>query len=208
MNTRLANFISVALHPLLMPTFLFLLLFFLAPTPLGVESLDVLMKWAVLGFIFVYTFVIPAYLIYLLKSWGFISSLKLENLHDRRLPYLLTAVIYAALGYFIYSKNSMLFPCGFVLWSIAVVVFWVGIISIWWQISAHAAGIGGMIGAVAGMLIQLGETALFYPLLLTIILAGYVVAARLALNAHTTAQVAAGFGLGVGLSLGAVIWFF
>ena len=191
-----------------MPTFLFVLLFFLAPTPIGAESLSFLMKWAVVGFIFVYTFVIPAYIIYSLKKWGIIESLKLEKLHDRRLPYLITGIVYAALGYFIYSKNSMLYPCGFVLWSIAGVIFCLGIISIWWQISAHAAGIGGVIGALAGTLVQLGETNLFYPLLIVIILAGYTVSARLALNAHTTAQVGAGLGLGLVLSLGAICWLF
>jgi membrane-associated phospholipid phosphatase len=208
LNTRLANFLSAVLHPLLMPTLLFVLLFFLAPAPLGAEALNVLFKLAIIGFVFIYTFALPAYIIYSLKRWGIISSLKLENLKDRRLPYLITAVIYTALGYFLYSKNSMLFPCGFVLWSISAVIFCVGIISLWWQISAHAAGIGGMIGALAGILVQFGETNLFYPFLLLIILAGYLIAARLALNAHTPTQVGAGFVLGFSLSLSAIFFFF
>jgi amino acid transporter len=96
----------VALHPLLMPTILFLLLLFIAPTPLGAEPLELLMKLAVAGFVFIYTFAIPAYFVYLMKRWGLISSLKLENLKDRRLPYFVTAIIYTVLGYFLYSKNS------------------------------------------------------------------------------------------------------
>lgn len=208
MNTRLANFLSVALHPLLMPTFLFILLMFLAPIPLGAESLGIMMKLAVVGLIFVYTFAVPAYIVYLLQRWGIIESIRLENLKDRRLPYFITAIIYAGLGYFLYTKNSLLFPCGFILWSIAVVIFCVGIISFWWQISAHAAGIGGVIGALAGIFIHLGESSLFYPLLFIIVLAGYVISARLALNAHTSAQVGVGFVLGLSLSLGAVFMFF
>lgn len=204
MNTRLANFLSVALHPLLMPTILFLLLLFIAPAPLGAESLEMLMKLAVVGFVFIYTFALPAYFVYLLKRWGMISSLKLDNLKDRRLPYFVTALIYTALGYFLYSKNSMLFPCGFILWSIAAVILCVGIISLWWQISAHAAGVGGMIGALAGILVQFGEHGLFFPLLFLVILSGYVISARLALNAHTPAQVGAGFLLGLGLSLASI----
>jgi len=201
LNTRLANFLSVALHPLLMPTILFLLLLFIAPAPLGAESLEMFMKLAVAGFVFIYTFALPAYFVYLLKRWGMITSLKLENLKDRRLPYFITSIIYTALGYFLYSKNSMLFPCGFILWSIAAVILCVGIVSLWWQISAHAAGVGGMIGALAGILVRLGEQNLFFPLLFLVILSGYVISARLALNAHTPAQVGAGFLLGFGLIL-------
>jgi len=198
----------VAFHPLLMPTILFLLLLFIAPTPLGAEPLELLMKLAVAGFVFIYTFAIPAYIVYLMKRWGLISSLKLENLKDRRLPYFVTAIIYTVLGYFLYSKNSMLFPCGFILWSIAAVILCVGIISLWWQISAHAAGVGGMIGALAGVLVHLGEQNLFFPLLFLVILSGYVISARLALNAHTPAQVGAGFLIGLGLSLASIFVFF
>jgi hypothetical protein len=198
----------VALHPLLMPTILFLLILFIAPIPLGAEPLELLMKLAVVGFVFIYTFVLPAYFVYLMKRWGLISSLKLENLKDRRLPYFVTSIIYTALGYFLYSKNSMLFPCGYILWSIAAVILCLGIISLWWQISAHAAGVGGMIGALAGILGQLGEQNLFFPLLFMVILSGYVISARLALNAHTPAQVGAGFLLGLGISLASIFMLF
>ena len=208
MNTRLANLLSVALHPLLMPTLLFLLLFFLAPTAIGAESLSFIFKLAFIAFTFFYTFALPAYFIYLLHRWGIIGSMKLENLRDRRLPYFLTAGIYGILGYIIYSKNSMLFPCAYILWSITAVIFFVAIISLWWQISAHAAGIGGMIGALAGILVQSGETDLFVPLLGLIFLAGVLISARLKLNAHTPAQVGAGFLLGIVLSLGSIYWFF
>ncbi|WP_259013863.1 hypothetical protein [Emticicia fluvialis] len=208
MNTRLATFLSVILHPLLMPTVLFMILFFLAPVSLGLEGLEPMFRWIVIGFVFIYTFAIPAYLIYLLKRWGFISSLQLENLQERRLPYLLTALIYGLLGYFLYSKNSSLFACAYILWSITIVILCVALISFRWQISAHGAGIGGVIGALAGIMVKMGENALFMPLLFCMILAGYVLGARLQLNAHTPKQAWAGLFLGVGLSLLAVSYFF
>jgi hypothetical protein len=191
-----------------MPTFLFLILFSLAPTAIGAESLGFLFQVLFISFTFFYTFALPSYFIYLLKRWGVISSLKLENLRDRRWPYFITTIIYAILGYIIYSKNSLLFPCAYILWSIAVVIFFVAIISLWWQISAHAAGIGGMIGAMAGIMLQFGESDLFFPLLTLIFLAGLLISARLKLNAHTPAQVGAGFLLGVVLSISAVYLLF
>lgn len=208
MNTRLATFLSGAFHPLIMPTILFMVLFFLAPVSLGIEGIDMTFKWIVIGFVFIYTFAIPAYLVYLLKRWGYISSLKLEKLHERRIPYLLTAIIYAVLGYFMYTKNSALFACAYILWSISLVILFVALISFWWQISAHAAGVGGVVGAMAGVMVKFGETALFMPLLFSMILAGYVIGARLQLNAHTPKQVWSGLLLGVLISLGAVSYFF
>ena len=208
MNTRLATFLSGTLHPLLMPTLLFLILFFLAPVSLGVEGMDMTFKWIVIGFVFIYTFAIPAYLVYLLKRWGVISSLKMENLHERRIPYLMTALIYGVLGYFLYTKNSSLFACAYILWSITLVILSVAIISFWWQISAHAAGIGGVVGALAGIMVKFGEGSLFIPLLCAMIIAGYLVGARLQLNAHTPRQVWAGLTLGVILSLLSVSYFF
>jgi len=65
-----------------------------------------------------------------------------------------------------------------------------------------------MIGALAGIIIKFGETSLFIPLLYIIILAGYLIAARLQLNAHTPAQVGAGFLLGVILSVSSVMILF
>lgn len=191
-----------------MPTLLFLIVFFLAPVSLGIEGMDMTFRWIVIGFVFIYTFAIPAYLVYLLKRWGIISSLKLENLQERRIPYLMTAIIYAVLGYFLYNKNSSFFVCAYILWSITLVILSVAIISFWWQISAHAAGIGGVIGALAGIMTKFGEAGLFIPLLCSMVIAGYLIGARLQLNAHTPRQVWAGLTLGVVLSLLSVSYFF
>lgn len=191
-----------------MPTLLFLILFFLAPASLAVEGIDTTFRWIVIGFIFIYTFAIPAYLVYLLKRWGIISSLKMENLKERRIPYLMTAIIYAVLGYFLYNKNSSLYACAYILWSIALVILCIAIVSFWWQISAHAAGIGGVVGALAGIMVKFGEGTLFIPLLCSMVIAGYLIGARLQLNAHTPRQVWAGLSLGVILSLLSVSYFF
>jgi hypothetical protein len=208
LNTRLAHLLSTVLHPLLMPTILFILLFFRAPTSLGVDAFDSRFKWFIIAMIFVYTFALPSYLIYLMYRWGMIQSIRLENLEERRLPYLLTAIIYILLGYFIYTKNALLFPSAYILWSIASVIFLVGIISFWWQISAHAAGVGGMIGTLAGLISRFGESALFIPMLCLIVFAGFLLSARLQLNAHTPAQVGAGVVLGILMSFSSILFLF
>jgi membrane-associated phospholipid phosphatase len=191
-----------------MPTLLFTLLFFLAPTPIGVDYFDFKFKFLLLGFIFIYTFVAPSGVIYWLYRANIIKSLKMENLQDRRIPYLFTASIYAGLACFFYFKNPLLFPLAYILGSITLVILCVAIVSFWWQISAHSAGVGGNIGALAAIIIRFNEQLLFYPFLLLLILAGLLIAARLYLNAHTSAQVFIGFLLGIFVSVGSVFLLF
>jgi membrane-associated phospholipid phosphatase len=191
-----------------MPSILFILLFILAPTPIGADYLDLKFKFLLLGFIFIYTFIAPSGLIYWLYKVKIIKSLKMETLQDRRIPYLLTTTIYGGLAYFFYYKNPLLFPIAYILGSITVVILCIAIISFWWQISAHAAGIGGTLGALTAIMIRFNEHALFYPFLLLLIVAGLLISARLYLNAHTPAQVLAGLLLGVFVSLSSVFLMF
>lgn len=201
LNNRIANLLSYVLHPLLMPTYLFTILYFLAPTSVGADTLNIKFKLFALTIIFVYTFVFPSISIYWFYKRGLIESMKMENLNDRKFPFFLTACIYFILGYFLYSKNIFLYPSAYIIWAIALVILLVAIISLRWQISAHAAGIGGVIGIMAITLLRLGEDALYTPLIGTIILAGYLLSARLQLNAHTPAQVGAGVFLGFVVSV-------
>ncbi len=206
LSNRLAYFISVVLHPLLMPTFLFGLLFFLAPTSVGVEALTFTGKSYLLGFLFVYTFLLPAMSVYWLKRMGIVKSLHLEERSERPLPLFMTTIIYCIMAYLIREKGLLLSNVSFMLVCIGAVIFMVGVISFFWQISAHAAGIGGVLGSVMSIASIFAEEALFYPSLLICVLAGLVISARLQLNAHTPSQSIAGFLLGFFVSFGAVFW--
>ncbi len=146
--------------------------------------------------------------VYWFYKRGIIESLRMENLDDRKFPFFLTAIIYAIFGYFMYSKNVVLLPTAFIVWAIALVIFLVAIISLYWQISAHAAGMGGLVGITTMVMLRTGEESLFMPMLCLLILTGYLIAARLQLNAHTLRQVAVGFVLGLLASGGMVYLFF
>jgi hypothetical protein len=61
-------------------------------------------------------------------------------------------------------------------------------------------------GALAGIALKYGEPLLLAPFAGTIILMGYLAGARLHLNAHTPAQIAAGIALGFTISGLAVWW--
>ena len=69
-------------------------------------------------------------------------------------------------------------------------------INFFWKISAHAIGVGGIVGATLGISYRL-MIDLRMILLFTIIAAGIVCYARLRLKAHEPTQVYAGFFLGM-----------
>jgi membrane-associated phospholipid phosphatase len=212
-----AQVISVLFHPLLMPTLIFGVLFYIAPS--AIPNLDTMngraavtlgeshfsIKDGLLMLLFMYTFVVPALCIYYFKRLGWVQSLTLDTLTDRRLPYLASVAIYTLATVFCYLKLKQLPQIALILGSITLAIALVAFISLYWKISAHAVGIAGALGAFVGIFLRYGEYNLFYPIVLTIILAGAVLSARLYLNAHTPPQVLSGFVLGFGVSLLTVI---
>jgi hypothetical protein len=210
LNNRFANFISVALHPLLMPTYLFAILFWLAPSSAGVDMIGATGRMALLGFLFLNTFMLPALMVYYLHRAGYIKDMTLTNLKDRRLPYFGTAIIYGFATYFFGYKLTIIAEMApqiaHILGSIMLSILLVAIISLWWQISAHGVGIGGVLGAVVGVALVQGQDAMLYPLIILLILTGLVASARLRLNAHTPLQVLLGWLLGLLVSGVAVVY--
>ncbi len=201
--------LSIALHPLLMPTILFGILLFWVPATIGADAFNATVRVSLLSLIAVGTFGMPALLIFFLYRIGVLRSLTLNDRADRHLPYLFTGLIYSALT-FLFARRlqavSEVAPeMALVLGSITLSILLVALISLYWKISAHGVGIGGTLGALAGILSKFGETDLFGLILLFVLLAGLLASARLHLNAHTPAQVAAGLALGLTVSLSTVI---
>ncbi|WP_420147639.1 hypothetical protein [Spirosoma sp.] len=211
MSIRFAHFLSVVCHPLLMPTWLFGVLLFQVPSVLGMDAFSNSLRLSLLILIFVGTFMVPSLLIYYLVRVGYVRNLELTNLQDRRLPYFMTAIIYFFVAYlFMFRMQlvSTLAPeIGLLIGSIALSILLVGVISLTWQISAHGVGIGGVLGALASIMLKFGITELFAPLTLLVLLTGFISSARLKLNAHTPVQVSAGLTLGLSISLLTVYWF-
>ncbi len=214
MTTRFAQILSALLHPLLMPTIIFGILFYIAPE--SIQNLELFndsarvglmsLKMGLLVLIFLQTFVFPVFTIYCLHRFGFVQDLRMETLEDRRLPYLITVVIYTFVAIFFTLKLKQLPEVAVIMTGIAFSIAAVAIVSIYWKISAHAVGISGALGALVGILIKFGSNQLFYPIIAVILIAGLLMAARLHLNAHTPAQVIVGSFLGLFVSLSVVLF--
>ncbi|MFN4085449.1 MAG: hypothetical protein ACK4LB_05855 [Spirosomataceae bacterium] len=204
MTRSLAQFVSVVFHPLFMPSALFAILLYGAPEVLGLENIQG--KTMLMGFIFVYTTVFPALLIGWMARQGLIQSIQLKQLKDRGLPYVSTALLYAFFAVFIGYQTRLMWYAAWMLGGTATVIACLGIISLKWQISAHAAGIGGVIGVLGWINLLIDHPLIWIIWLISLPIAGLVMSARLSLNAHTPAQVWAGGFLGLVVQTIFVAW--
>lgn len=199
-------------HPLITTTYLFALLFVLTPDLVGVSAFEGPARGSLLLLLWLNTFIAPAIMMFYFKKTGVISSFYVEDAAERRLPYFACVVIYGVATYVFGWKLqpiSELAPqISVVLASVTLSLALVAMISNFWKISAHATGVGGAIGLLSGLMIRFDESALLFPLLLVILIGGWVMSARLQLNAHTPGQMIAGFFCGLLVSSGTVYFFF
>ena len=203
METRIAKIFSLLFHPLLMPTYGFLLIFctnnYIATfTPFN-------LKLIILGITFLFTFILPSINALILLRAKKINSLEMETTRERTIPYISTSLYFFALYYLFYNAE---FPPVFVIVILgaAISILLTFLINFKWKISAHAIGIGGIIGAVMGISLRL-MIDLHLILVLCIFIAGCVGFARLKLNAHTPSQVYTGFLTGFLVELALMIFY-
>ncbi len=189
MGKNLAKLLSYIFHPLLMPTYGIAIVFYYLPllsaliTPHGQNI--------VYGIVFITTFIFPGATAFTLLQRGLISSLEMETITERRLPFLSTAVYYL-IGYYVLKKIHIPPVFNVIVLGAAVSVLASVLINLRWKISIHMIGIGGVAGLMAGLAVRFGLD-LHMPFIAILLLAGLLGTARLKLYSHSPAQVYAGF---------------
>jgi hypothetical protein len=186
-----ARIISVILHPAIVPTIGFLLLFYF--TGSHYSLLDFRIKKFILIAIFFSTFLLPVLTIAIM-ALNPKFNYRMDNHKDRILP-LLFSSIYYYLGYSLIKSLSM-FPMirAFLLASVILIIILL-LISIKWKISNHTAAIGGFLGTLIAVSFRSADNPMWL-LIGSVIAAGLVGSARIYLGKHTLAQVLAGLTLG------------
>ncbi len=207
MTQRLAQLLSVVLHPLLIPSLSFYIFLYVSPLPSLALSYDV--KGRLLWVIFILTFLAPLAGILLFFATGGLKDWELKDPSERQIPYLLTTVFYTiGTFFFALSEGYRDYPIlAIVVGSIALTLALVSLINLYWKISAHSVGISGLVGFMLGIIFKYSEDQLFYPFLLALVAAGALMSARLYLNHHSPNQVMAGSALGFSISLVATLVF-
>lgn len=212
MNNRIALILSVVFHPLILTTYLFATLFIITPDLVGVSAFELPALGSLLLLLFLNTFIAPTLVVYYFQKMGIISTMHVDDLAERRLPYLACIIIYGIATYLFGWKLQPIAELApqisIILGAATVSLLIVAVVSLFWKISAHATGIGGSLGMLTGLLIRHDEAQLLIPLISTVLIAGWLLSARLHLNAHTPAQILVGVICGVFVSSLTVYFFF
>ena len=194
----LSHGLSGVFHPLLVPSYLVAALLWGAP---GAFTVVPAARLAVLAVVALSTFLLPALGTYAMVRAGRVASLLLPHHRERSAPLLFALAGFAGAARLLWGVAPVL-GLTLALQAVAVALTWA--ITRYWLISAHGVAMGGAVG-LALLLGRLVPGASAWPLAGALVLAGAVGAARLALDAHTEAQVWAGLALGLGVGAGAAV---
>ena len=192
METRIAKIISYLFHPLLMPSYGLLLFFYLDRhvsyfLPFEIKKTLFLMTLS-------FTFVLPVMNAIVLLRMKIIRSLSMETKEERRLPLLITAIFYFA-EYYLLTEAEVPATLKLLMLSAIISVMLTVIINLFWKISAHMIGIGGITG-MAFILSILFQTPAFLIISSLFVIAGIIGYARLQLQAHSITEIYSGFLVG------------
>ena len=189
-----SSFLSGVLHPLLLPTYIFALVFFVFPeiaVPINPE-----MYLTLFLVIAVSTCLFPAFMVVLLYKFRIVRKINIEDRTDRFLPQVISCLIYCSINWLFYSRLHFIPTLYLIMASITLCMVIVTITNFFWKISAHSTGMGGLAAFFIFCTYFNGDETLLPVLGLVIIFSGFVMASRLYLQIHTLSQVCAGFLVG------------
>lgn len=206
----LAQVISIIFHPLLIVSYMLVLLLLVNPYLFGVHSItDKTSKLLILQ-VFLSTFFIPGFAVAMLKFTGLVGSLEMRTKQERIGPYVITGMFY--IWMFRNFLGNAQVPTAFTsfLLGAAIGLFIAFFINIFSKISAHTVGMGGLLGMVVitlaqfshdTFLLHLGgwgtfEIGMSWVLISTVLVAGLVGTARLILQAHEPSDLYGGYLVG------------
>ena len=125
---------------------------------------------------------------------GAAVDLELSDRHERVVPYLIFITSIMVCAFYMYK---MMLPFWFIslLLGACVALILALLINFFWKISAHAIGIGGLLGGIMGVA-RIHLINPYWAFIIVILIAGLVGTSRIFLKRHTPMQVYAGFCLG------------
>lgn len=195
-----ARVLSVVSRPYYVPIVLFAALF----TFTTLALLPMFYKLTVLGMVWAFTIALPrlcATTYRKLRGW---APAQFRRREHRSVPYALWMLSCAACLQLMWNLHLPRYMCGILV--AALLVQAVGaLVNIWWKISMHCAGAGGLTGALVAYSTLFG----FNPtgwLCVLILLCGAVGTARMLLRQHSLAQVVAGTLVGVACAMVGILW--
>lgn len=214
--------VSGVFHPLLIPSYMLIILLLVNPYLFGAGGISEPVAWQTLVLVFLYTCVIPLISVVVMLRLGMIKSMMLEDRMERIGPYLVVFILYVWIYYNFAQRGTV--PTAYTAFMFGVVIalgltFFINVMS---KISAHAVGMGGLTAMVLITMVLFGPGSMTIPLgglgslsvslsllfILTILMAGLVGSSRLLLKAHVSRDVYGGYLVGFVSQLIALRYYF
>lgn len=187
-----ARWMSILLHPLFMPVYTLVIAFRL---DFNLSFfLPAVVLWVTLGMVFVMTVLFPLTSVLMLLRGGIVETLEMRRPQERIAPYVMT-LFYYTLAYWLLRKTEQHEATYAMLFGAIAAVGLTTLITLRWKISAHMVGIGGLLGALAGLFLLHGTFGI-EVLAIGVVIAGALGTARLVDSDHDPAQVYCGALLG------------
>lgn len=192
---RTAQVVSAVFTPFTIP---FLALFILFAFSY-LRIMPLFYKAIVLGVVYCFTILLPTLAIFLFLKINGYQRNKLSERRNRYIPFLLTMLSYAFCLIIMHHINIPWYMTGIILAALLVMLVCVAL-NMYWKLSEHMAGIGGIVGGLVAFSTLFGYNPLWW-LCLFILIAGLLGSARLILSQHTLGEVLGGFFVGLLCSL-------
>jgi hypothetical protein len=184
--TQVAKFFSVVFHPLLLTTYLVIVLSYFFPSMLMIRKEN---RMIIVGLVFVFTFVLPAVNLVMLRAFGNIQSLTLQSRKERILPFVFISLLYLLVTFLFYFKLPFGANFNKLMMIISALVVVSLLVTFYYKISIHSIAMGGGIGILLPLNQVTEQMSLLWPTAFTILVTGLVMSSRLVLDAHTPREV-------------------
>lgn len=151
-------------------------------------------KLTVLGLVYLFTILLPTFLIRLYRHYQGWKPFDLIVRERRMVPYVISIVCYSVC-YYLMSMAHIPHFMGSILVAAVLIQVVCALINTWWKVSVHEAAIGGVTGALLAFAIIFTFDPIWW-FCLTLFLSGIVGTSRMMLRQHSLSQIVIGWFIG------------
>lgn len=188
---KAAQIYSMVFSPFYAPFWTFIWLFLFG----YLENINWEYKIFVLATVLLFTIIIPRTSIDIFRKINKWTHWQLSHREHRSTPYFITIASYIACVMIFINKNAPQFLRGIIIATL-ISCLTCAIVNIWWKVSTHMAGMGGLLGT------EIAFSFLFnfnpIPMMcIMLLMSGIMGTSRMTLRQHSLSQVLIGFFIGL-----------